>query len=331
MDRTQLGAAGPDVSVLGLGAMGMSDLYGPADHDEGLLTIRASLDAGINLIDTGDFYGLGANEMLIARALDGVNREDVVLSVKFGAQRSPDGSWLGHDNSPNAVKNSLAYSLKRLNVDYIDIYRPARLDPSVPIEETVGAIAEMVHAGYVRHIGLSEVGVETIRRAHAVHPICDLQIEYSLLSRDIEEDVLPATRELGIDITAYGVLARGLLSGHWNANRQLAANDYRAIIDRFSQDNVEKNLALVAALTEIGQSVGATPAQVAIAWATAQGPDIVPVIGARRRDRLSEAVAAASLKLSPSDLERIEHAVPMGAAAGARDVAQSLDPALHGS
>ena len=219
MMHRKLGATGPEVSAIGLGCMGMSDFYGPADRGESIATIHAALDAGITLLDTGDFYGMGHNEMLIAEALQGRDRSAVVISVKFGALRDPAGNWSGYDARPAAVKNFLAYSLSRLGTDYIDIYRPSRLDPTVPIEDTVGAIAEMVKAGYVRHIGLSEVGADTIRRAHAVHPISDLQIEYSLISRGIESEILPACRELGIGITAYGVLSRGLISGHWSKAR----------------------------------------------------------------------------------------------------------------
>ncbi len=204
-----LGRSGPKVSCIGLGCMGMSDFYGSVDRSESLATIAEAIDAGVNLLDTGDFYGMGHNELLIGDALKGRRRDAVVLSVKFGALRGPDGKWVGYDARPQAVKTFAAYSLKRLGVDYIDIYRPARLDPAVPIEDTVGAIAELVQAGYVRHVGLSEVGAETIRRASAIHAIADLQIEYSLLSRGIEDEILPACRELGIGITAYGVLSRG--------------------------------------------------------------------------------------------------------------------------
>ena len=218
----RLGATGPEVSALGLGCMGMSGMYGPADRAESIATIHAALDAGITLLDTGDFYGMGHNEMLIGEALRTVPaelRERTLVSVKFGAQRDPDGAWLGYDARPAAVKTAAAYSLQRLGVDHIDIYRPARVDANVPIEETVGAIAELVHAGHVRYIGLSEVGAETIRRAAATAPIVDLQIEYSLISRGIEDEILPTTRELGIGVTAYGVLSRGLISGHYSRDR----------------------------------------------------------------------------------------------------------------
>jgi len=319
-----LGHGGPVVSGIGLGAMGMSDLYGPADPGEGTATLGAALDAGINLIDTADFYGMGHNEMLVAGCLKGRRREELVLSVKFGALRSPDGSWLGHDGRPEAVKSSLAYTLKRLGVDYVDVYRPARVDPLVPIEDTVGAIVEMIDAGYVRYVGLSEAGADTIRRAHAVHPVADVQLEYSLLSRDIERHILPATRELGISVTAYGVLARGLLSGHWTPARQLAADDYRGANPRFLPGNIRRNLSLTEALAAVGRSLGATPAQVAIAWTMSRGPDIIPLVGARRRDRLAEALGAFDVTLGADDLARIDAAVPPGAAAGERDAREYL-------
>jgi len=313
-----LGTAGPQVSALGLGCMGMSSIYGPVDRSEGIATVHAALDAGINLLDTGDFYAMGHNEMLLGEALKGVPREDVVISVKFGAQRDPDGGWIGYDARPAAVKNFLAYSLSRLGTDWIDVYRPARLDPAVPIEETVGAIAETIAAGHVRHIGLSEVGAETIRRAHAVHPIADLQIEYSLISRDIEAEILPTCRELGIGVTAYGVLSRGLISGHWSKERSGAAGDARNRFPRFAEENLEHNLALVEALRRVAEAKGATVAQLAIAWVLSRGGDIVPLIGASRRDRLAEALGALELSLSDDDLARVEQAVPPGAAAGER-------------
>jgi aryl-alcohol dehydrogenase-like predicted oxidoreductase len=296
----------------------MSDLYGPADEAESIATIHAALDAGVTLLDTGDFYGMGRNEMLLRDALRGRAREQAVISVKFGAQRDPGGTWVGYDTRPAAVKTALSYSLRRLGTDYIDIYRPARLDPAVPIEDTVGAIAEMVKAGYVRHIGLSEVGATTLRRAQAVHPIVDLQIEYSLLSRGIETDILPTCRELGIGVTAYGVLGRGLLSGHWAPDRALAPGDFRAHHPRFSSGNIQANLALTEALRGIAEGKGATVAQIAIAWVLSRGTDIVPVVGARRRDRLVETLGALPVTLSDQELARIEQAIPHGAAAGAR-------------
>jgi aryl-alcohol dehydrogenase-like predicted oxidoreductase len=298
--------------------MGMSDFYGPADEAESTATIHAALDAGITLLDTGDFYGMGHNEMLIREALRGRNRDGVAISVKFGALRDPAGVWNGYDGRPAAVKNFLAYSLRRLGTDHIDVYRIARVDPAVPIEDTVGAIAEMVKAGHVRHIGLSEAGADTIRRACAVHSIVDVQLEYSLLSRGIEERILPTCRELGVGVTAYGVLSRGLLSGRWSADRATAPGDFRNVSPRFQGSNLAHNLALVEALRAVADQKRATVAQVAIAWVLARGADIVPLIGARRRDRLSEALGALGLALSPDDLTRVEGAVPAGAAAGDR-------------
>jgi aryl-alcohol dehydrogenase-like predicted oxidoreductase len=318
MKTRQLGETGPVVSAIGLGCMGMSDLYGPADRDESVATIRAALDAGITLLDTGDFYGMGHNELLIREALAAGNRDDVLISVKFGAQRDPAGAWLGYDARPAAVKTALAYTLKRLDTDHVDIYRPARLDPNVQIEETVGAIKEMIDAGYVRHLGLSEAGADTIRRAHAVHPVADLQIEYSLISRGIEAEILPTTRELGIGITAYGVLSRGLISGHWSRDRATTSNDFRSRSPRFSRENLDRNLELADALGAVAEGKGATAAQAAIAWVLSRGDDIVPLIGARRRDRLTEALGALELDLSDDDLATIERAVPADRAAGDR-------------
>ena len=317
MEMRKLGETGPEVSAIGLGAMAMSGMYGPADRSESLATLHAALDAGINLIDTGDFYGMGHNEMLIGEALNGVSRDKYLLSVKFGAQRGPDGGWLGYDARPAAVKTACAYSLQRLGVDYIDIYRPARLDPAVPIEDTVGAIAELVKAGYVRHIGLSEVGAETIRRAAAVHPIVDLQIEYSLISRGIEHDILKTTRELGVGITAYGVLSRGLISGHATAGAA-APGDFRGHSPRFQGENLTKNLELAERLREAAAKIGLTTAQAAIAWVAARGQDIVPLVGARRKDRLAEALGALKAPLTPEQAAILEAAVPRDAAVGAR-------------
>lgn len=313
-----LGKSGPTVSAIGLGCMGMSDLYGPADDAESVATIRAALDAGVTLLDTGDYYGMGHNELLIREALGQHGRDKAVVSVKFGALRDPAGGWLGFDGRPAAVKTFLAYTLRRLGTDYVDIYRPGRLDSTVPIEETVGAIADLVKAGHVRHVGLSEVGAETLRRAHATHPVSDLQIEYSLLSRGIEKEILPACRELGVGVTAYGVLSRGLLSGHWSKERALTPGDFRKHAPRFSGDNLEKNLALVDALKAIADRRGATAAQVAIAWVLAHGPDVVPLVGARTRKRLHEALGATDVRLTPNDLEDIGRVMPPGAAAGER-------------
>ncbi len=324
MEHRQLGKTGPSVAALGLGAMGMSDFYGPADRAESIATIHAALDAGMTLIDTGDFYGMGHNELLIAEALAGRSRDKVQLSVKFGALRDPSGGWTGADGRPVAVKNALAYTLKRLNTDHVDIYRLARLDPSVPIEETIGAIADMVKAGYVRHIGLSEVGAETIRRAAAVHPICDLQIEYSLISRGIEAAILPTLRELGIGVTAYGVLSRGLISGHWQKGGS-GIPDFRSFSPRFQEGNVDRNLALVEALRKVADAKGATVAQIAIAWVAHQGADIVPLIGARSRTRLAESLGAVSLNLTQADLAAIEAAMPAAEVAGTRYAEQMME------
>jgi aryl-alcohol dehydrogenase-like predicted oxidoreductase len=317
MKQRQLGRTGPMVSVLGLGCMGMSGMYGNADRAESIATIHAALDAGITLLDTGDFYGMGHNEMLIGEALRGVPRDKFVVSVKFGALRDAAGGWGGYDARPAAVKNFLAYTLRRLDLDYIDIYRPARLDQNVPIEDTVGAIADSIKAGYVRHVGLSEVGAQTIRRAAAIHPISDLQIEYSLISRGIEDQILPACRDLGIGITAYGVLSRGLISGHWRKDAA-GAGDFRAFSPRFQGENVERNLALVDALRKVAEAKGVSVAQIAIAWVAVQGDDIVPLVGARKRDRLTEALGVLDVMLSAADLAAIEQAVPKGAAAGDR-------------
>ncbi|GAB6900036.1 aldo/keto reductase [Kineosporia succinea] len=320
MQTRTLGQNGPTVSAIGLGGMSMSGAYGTADRDESIATVQAALDAGITLIDTADFYAAGHNELLLAEALKGRPRDSYVLSVKTGMLLNPNGLPGGHDGRPEAIRNSVAHSLTRLGTDHIDIYRPARRDPDVPIEETVGAIKELVEAGYVRYAGLSEMNAETIRRAHAVHPITDLQIEYSLISRAIEAEVLPTLRELGIGLTAYGVLSRGLISGHWTTDRSTrpAPGDHRAGSPRFAADNVEHNLALVEALRAIAEVKGCTVAQLAIAWVAAQGPEIVPLIGARTRTRLDEARIAADLELTPDDLAEIEKAVPLGAARGDR-------------
>ncbi len=326
MQTRKLGNTGPSASALGLGCMGMSDLYGgPSDRAESIATIHAALAAGINLLDTGDFYGMGHNELLIREALSGRSRDQAIISVKFGALRGPDGAWLGIDGRPAAVKSALAYTLRRLGTDYVDIYRLARLDPAVPIEDTVGAIADMVKAGYVRHIGLSEIGAKTLRKAAAVHPIVDVQIEYSLISRGVEKSLLPACRELGVAITAYGVLSRGLLSGRWSKQRELPVNDFRRYSPRFAKENLDHNLALVEALREVAQTEHKTLAQVAIAWVLARGTDIVPLIGARRREQLSEALGALELSLSKDELAQIEAAVPPDSAAGTRYAAAQME------
>jgi aryl-alcohol dehydrogenase-like predicted oxidoreductase len=320
VQRTTLGRGGPEVSRIGLGLMGMSGIYGPADEDESLATIRAALDAGINLLDTGDFYGMGHNELLLARVLREVPRDSVFVQVKFGGQRDPSGRFVGHDASPAAVKNSLSYSLTRLGTDHIDLYQPARLDPHVPIEETVGAIVEMIEAGYVRYLGLSEVGPDTIRRANAVYPVRELQIEYSLMTRGVEAEILPVVRELGISVTAYGILSRGLLN---RDTARLGEGDPRARFPRFQGANLEHNLELLDALEKIAEQRGVSTAQLAIAWVASRGGDIIPLIGTKRRDRLAEALAALDLRLTPQELGAIEAAVPAGQVAGTRyDAAQ---------
>jgi aryl-alcohol dehydrogenase-like predicted oxidoreductase len=324
MERRQLGSSGPWVSALGLGCMGMSGAYGPADDAESIATVHAALEAGIALIDTGDFYGMGHNELLLRRALRGGRRENAVLSVKFGAMRGPDAQILGNDCRPQAVKNFLSYTLTRLGTDYVDIYRPARVDATVPIEETVGAIAELVKAGHVRHVGLSEVGADTLRRAHRVYPVVDVQIEYSLISRGVEVEILPACGELGIGITAYGVLSRGLISGHWSRKRELSPGDFRNFAPRFSDENLDRNLALVERLRAIAEEMGATPAQLAIAWVLSRGRHVVPLVGARTRERLSEALGAIGLDVTAERLEALDGAVPPEAVAGERYNAQQM-------
>lgn len=309
----KLGSTGPAVSPIALGCMGMSGMYGPSDEGESMATIHAAIEGGIRLLDTADFYGMGHNEMLIGRALEG-RRDQVLLSVKFGAMRAVSGAFIGFDGRPNAVKNFLGYSLQRLKTDYIDIYRPARLDPQVPVEETVGAIADLIKAGYVRFAGLSEVGAPTILRAQAVHPICDLQIEYSVATRGLEKDILPALREIGIAVTAYGVLSRGLLSG----SKPAGNSDFRARLPRFSGGNYEQNRATVERLAAMAREHNASPAQVAIAWVLMQGEDIVPVVGARRRDQLKEALGATEVQLSPGDLKRLDEMFAPGQIAGTR-------------
>jgi aryl-alcohol dehydrogenase-like predicted oxidoreductase len=313
VSTVRLGRTGPQVYPIALGCMGMSGMYGPADEAESIATIHEALDLGINVLDTGDFYGQGHNEMLIGRAIAD-RRSRALLSVKFGALRGPDGSWGGMDTRPAAIKNFLAYSLTRLGVEHIDIYRPARLDPAVPIEDTIGAIADLKKAGYVRFIGLSEVGPETLRRAQAVHPIVDLQIEYSLVSRGPEDKIVPTLRELGIAMTAYGVLSRGLLAG----SRPTAAGDFRSYLPRFAGDNGAKNQRLVDSLAKVAHERGVTPVALAIAWVMSKGKDIIPVIGARTRKQLKEIPVALGMRLTIDELNVIEAAVPVSAVAGTR-------------
>jgi aryl-alcohol dehydrogenase-like predicted oxidoreductase len=317
MQTRQLGRNGPVLPALGLGCMGMSDFYGTADEAESRATIRAAIDAGVKLLDAGDFYGWGHNELLVAQALEGVPRDRVFLAVKFGALRDPGGGWGGFDARPAHLRNYLAQTLRKLRTDHVDLYQPARLDPAVPIEEVVGTMAELVKAGWIRYVGLSEVGPDTLRRASRVHPIAQLQIEYSLMSRGIEAKVLPACRELGIGVTAYGVLSRGLLGGHMRGGPD-RPRDGRGRFPRFQGENLEKNLALVEALRAVAAEKGATPSQLAIAWVLSRGNDVLPLVGARRRVQLADALQALELRLSPDDLTRIESAVPAGAVAGAR-------------
>ena len=316
MRTRRLGRNGPEVSKMGIGCMGMSGGYGPADDAESIATIHAALEAGVTMLDTGDFYGTGHNEMLIREALGGGKRERAFIALKFGAMRGPDLKFLGDDVRPIAVKNFLAYSLRRLGTDYVDLYQPARLDPAVPVEDTVGAIADMVKAGYIRHIGLSEASEKSIRRAHAVHPIAALQIEYSLVSRDVEKEILPTVRELGIALVAYGVLSRGLISDGAQASKQ--AGEIRTRMPRFSDENFPRNMALVQALGAIAREKNASTAQLAFAWMRERGDDVVPLIGARRRDQLGEALGALELSLTPADLARIAQAAPPEAVAGTR-------------
>lgn len=316
MKTRKLGSNGPEVSSIGLGCMGMSDLYGSADRVESIATIHEALEKGVTLFDTGDFYGVGHNELLLNEALKG-KRENAFIAVKTGVLRSPDGGWIGMDNRPQAIKNALAYTLQRLGTDYIDLYQPARVDPNVPIEETIGAMADLVKQGYVKHIGLSEANAETVRKAHAVHPISWLQIEYSLFSRGIEAEILPTLRGLGISLSAYGVLSRGLLSGKWTKERQ-AQIDFRSFAPRFMGENLDQNLSLVESLREIAEEKQTTVAQLAIAWVLSQGDDIIPLIGARKRSHLEDAFAAVNLELTQSDLEKIEAAVPADKVAGTR-------------
>ena len=303
--------------------MGMSGAYGAADRDESIATVHAGLEAGITLLDTGDFYGMGHNELLLAEALRGVPRESYQLSVKFGAQVGANGSMVGFDGRPVAVTTAFAYSLQRLGADYIDVYRPARLDPGVPIEDTIGAMGELVDAGVLRHIGLSEVGSETIRRAAAVRPISDVQIEYSLADRGIERDILDTCRDLGIGVTAYGVLSRGLISGHWTKSSG-GQGDFRLSGPRFTGDNLDRNLFLVEALREVAADIGITVAQTAIAWVSSRGADILPLVGAKTRVRMTESLGAVGVTLTAGQLATIEAAIPMGQVAGTRYPAEHM-------
>jgi len=317
--QTQLGKTGPNVFPIGLGCMGYSGIYGAADDGESIATIQAAIDAGVTLIDTGDFYGMGSNELLVGRAIAG-RRDRVQLSVKYGALRGPDNSWGGMDTRPAATKNFLAYTLKRLGVDYIDIYRPARLDPNVPIEDTVGAIADLIKAGYVRHLGLSEVGPETIARAHRVHPVADLQIEYALVTRGPEAKIFPLLHELGISATLYGIFSRGLLTGSKGGEK----GDYRTHLPRFSGTAKEQNERVAADVQAFARARGLTPGQLVLAWALAKEPKFVPVVGAKNRKQLADSLAALEKPLSPSDVVELERLVPADAVAGTRYGAEQM-------
>jgi aryl-alcohol dehydrogenase-like predicted oxidoreductase len=316
---TRLGSTGPQIFPIALGCMGMSGMYGASDDDESVATIQEALDSGVTLLDTGDFYGMGHNELLIRRALQG-RKNQAQLSVKLGALRGPDGRWLGVDTRPQAVANFAAYSLKRLGVEVIDIYRPARLDPAVPIEDTIGAIADLIKAGYVRHIGLSEVGPETIARAAKVHPIVDLQSEYSIATRVPEEKIFPLLRELGIGATLYGVFSRGLLTG----SKASGPGDFRAYLPRFSGANATQNLPLVEQLRAFAAERGMTPAQLTVAWVLARQPGFVPLVGTRTRQQLRDALGALARPLSQQDAAALESLVHKDAIVGTRYAAEQM-------
>ncbi len=324
IQKRRLGKDGPEVSAIGLGCMGMSGMYGPADEKESIATIHAALDAGINLFDTGDFYGMGHNEMLLQKALAGQPRDRYLICVKFGGMRGPNGAFIGIDTRPAAVKNFLAYTLKRLGTDYVDLYQPARVDPAVPIEDTVGAIAEMVKAGYVRYIGLSEASSTTIRRAIAVHPIAALQIEYSLVSRSIEAEILPTVRELGISVTAYGVFSRGLLTGSAPSSESVARGDIRGHFPRFQGENLAANQRMIAKLQAMAREQGVRVAQLALGWILSKGNEIIPLVGARTRMQLNEALETMKLSFSADEIAALESAVPAEAVAGERYAAEQM-------
>ncbi len=324
----RLGSTGPEVFALGLGCMGMSGMYGTTDDAESVRTIQAAVRtaeaAGAQLlVDTGDFYGMGHNELLIGRALREMGtgaREKVVLSVKFGAQRTPSGAWVGFDGRPSAVKDRLAYSLIRLGVAYVDIYRPARLDDKVPIEDTVGAVGEMVKQGFARYVGLSEVGVETTRKAMVVAPICDVQLEYGLATRGMELKVLPGLREMGVGVTAYGVLSRGLLSG----SRPTEKGDFRRFLPRYTGANLTENQRLVDALRAVAAERGVTAVELALCWAMGRGEDIVPILGSRKVSQWEELAGALDMRLTEEEAGRLEEALPADKVQGTRYDKQAM-------
>jgi aryl-alcohol dehydrogenase-like predicted oxidoreductase len=317
MKQRHLGRSGLSVSAIGLGCMGMSEYYGPSDETESIATIHRALDLGIDFLDTADMYGVGHNERLVGRAIRG-RRDRVVLATKFGNVRAPDGSFLGISGKPEYVKEACEGSLHRLGLEVIDLYYQHRVDPETPIEETVGAMADLVREGKVRYLGLSEAGPQTIRRAHKVHPIAALQTEYSLWSRDPEKEILPTVRELGIGFVPYSPLGRGFLTGRIKKTDGLAENDFRRVSPRFAPQNLEHNLALVAALENLARAKGCTASQVALAWVLAQGDDIVPIPGTRHIRYLEENAGAAEVILTAAELAELDRAFPPGAAAGER-------------